>query len=500
MRRLLAAGARRLLAPLAPLALAAAPLALLAFLALPALAIQRAAPIQVVHPDPEATEIITPVWLDGVRYVSTNDLARVFRATKYWRPELRKLSLRIGDHTVRFTVDAPVVLVDEDAKNLVLSPCLLQGSVYVPETVLAQLIEWGLITNAIWDEPTRTVRFRAPVHTVRQAQLWVRGHVTEVSATLQRSLPPRVLYATPTEVRLLFEGGTVDTARVFAGGVVQSGTIRETQDGVEARLLLTPDAKGYSVTVAANRLKVAVTDDKDLVSAGIFIPLEPISLAGSDGKFKTIVLDPGHGGGDPGATLAGGQLEKDAALDLARQIRTELMDKLGVRVVLTRDGDVDVALSRRSEVANESGGDLFISVHLDDDGALRQGGFRVYALSPSLPASTGADRIPLGMNGDVGGAELRPWESAQAAVTGNSMALAQAIADGLWRNFPQSPVAFRTGRISVLEPVAYPAILIEVAPPPRGSPEAMSLRGYSLRDVAKSVAQTIQEFLHGGHA
>ena len=52
----------------------------------------------------------------------------------------------------------------------------------------------------------------------------------------------------------------------------------------------------------------------------------------------------------------------------------------------------------------------------------------------------------------------------------------------------------------MLEPGAYPAILIEVAPPPRGSPEAMSLRGYSLRDVAKSVAQSIQELLRGGRA
>jgi len=496
VKRLPGARVKRLLAGL----MAAALLALPPLLSLPALAVQRAAPIRVVYPAPVANEIITPVWLDGVRYVSTNDLARVFRATKYWRPELRKLSLRLGDHTVRFTVDAPVVLVDEDAKNLVLSPRLLQGEVYVPETVLAQFLEWGLITNATWDEPIRTIRFRAPVHTVRQAQLWVRGHVTEISATLLRSLPPRVLYATPTEVRLLFEGGTIDTARVFAGGVVQLGTIRETQDGVETRLLLTPDAKGYSVTVAANRLKVAVTDDKDLVSAGIFSPLEPISLAGADGKFGTVVLDPGHGGGDSGATLPGGQLEKDATLDFARQIRAELTDKLGVRVVLTREADIDVPLSRRAEIANETRGDLFISVHLDAEGALRQGGFRVYALSPSLPASTGADRIPLGMNGDFGGAELRPWDSAQASVAGNSMALAQAIADGLSRGFPQTPVTFHTGRISVLEPVAYPAILIEVAPPPRGAPEAMSLRGYSLRDVAKSMAQTIQEFLKGGGA
>ena len=290
-------------------------------LSLPALAIQRAASITVIYPDPAPREKITPAWIEGVRYLSTNDLARVFRATKYWRPELRKLSLRFGEHTVRFTVEAPIVLVDEDAKNLVHAPRLVQGTVFVPEVVLGDLIDWGIVTSAIWDQPTRTVRFRAPVHTVRQAQLWVRGRVTEVSAALLRSLPPRVLYATPTELRLLFEGATLDTARVFSGGAVASGTIHETPDGVETRLILTQDAKGYAVSVNANRLKVAVTDDKDLVSAGLFTPLEPVSLEGTDGKFRTVVLDPGHGGEDLGAKFAGGQLEKEGVLDLARALR-----------------------------------------------------------------------------------------------------------------------------------------------------------------------------------
>ena len=105
---------------LAPAALALAALAALALAAtLPAFAIQRAPSITVIYPAPDSRETITPVWIEGVRYLSTNDLARVFRATKYWRPELRKLSLRFGDHTVRFTVDAPVVLVDEEAKNIV---------------------------------------------------------------------------------------------------------------------------------------------------------------------------------------------------------------------------------------------------------------------------------------------------------------------------------------------------------------------------------------------
>jgi len=463
-----------------------------------ALAIQGAAPIDVLYPDPQPAERIRPIVLDGARYVSTNDIARIFRATKYWRPELRKLSLRLGDHTIRFTVDAPIVQVDEVARNLVQSPRLVQGAVYVPESVLGGLVDWGLVGNATWDEPSRTIRFRSPVHTVRQAQLWVRGRVTEVSATLLKTLSPGLIYATPTELRLLFEGGTLDSARIFSGGAVMSGTIQETGDGVEIRLVLAPGAQGYSVSVSSNRLKLAVTDDQDLVQQGIFSKLEPIALGGADGKIRTIVIDPGHGGKDPGAAFPGGGSEKDLALDLARALRSELQDRLGVRVILTRDSDTDVSLPRRSEVANEWGAELFVSVHFDAEGLIRAGGFRVYAPS-ATPAPGAADRLPLTLGGE-GGQEMHPWDSAQTQSIGTSMAVGQAIADALARNYPQTSVAFRTGRISVLEPVAAPAVLLECAPAPRSGPEAMSLQGYSIGQIAKIVAQTIQDLARGGHA
>jgi N-acetylmuramoyl-L-alanine amidase len=465
-------------------------------LAIPAaLAIQAASSIDVIYPDPQSPERIVPITLAGTRYISTNDLARVFRATKYWRPEVRKLSLRLGDHTIRFTVDAPIVLVDEEAKNLVLPPRLVQGAVYVPESVLGGLMDWGFVTNAAWDVPSRTIRFRSPVHTVRQAQLWVRGRVTEVSATLLKTLSPRLIYATPTELRLLFEGGTLDSTRIFSGGAVLSGTIQETSDGVEIRLVLAPGAQGYSVSVSSSRLKLAVTDDHDLVQSGIFSKLEPLALGGPDHRIRTVVIDPGHGGSDLGAPLPKGGSEKEAALDLARALRTELQERLGVRVVLTREGDTDVRLSRRAEIANESGGELFLSIHFDGEGLIRAGGFRVYALSPT-PAPGAADRLPLTL-GSEGGAEMHPWDSAQNQATGTSMAVGQAIADALARNFPQTSVAFRTGRLSVLESIASPAVLIECAPAPRGGPEAMSLQGYSIREIARIVAQTIQDLARG---
>ena len=467
-------------------------LALLA--AIPVLAARGAPPITVRYPAPRAAEVVTPRVLKGARYVSTGDLARIFSATKYWRPEIQKLSLRIGEHTVRFTLDAPVVLIDEYAANLVLPVRLVQGQVYAPESILGLLFERGVITDATWDDAARAIRFRSPVHTVRQAQLYTKGRVTEVAATLLRGTPPRVLYATPTDILILFERGTLDTSRVFAGGVVTDGSIREVAGGVELRLHLSDNAKGYTISAASSRLRVAVTDDKDLVEAGLFTALEPIPLGGQGGNIRTIVIDPGHGGSDLGESLPGGASEKDAALDIARALRAALSQRIGARVILTREGDTDVPAQRRAEIANDAKADLFVSVHLDAEGAVRGGGFRLYTLSPLGPSGTG-DRASSAVPEEIEGMPLMPWSSAQSSIVGSSMAVARAVADALSRSFPQAPVFVESAQVLVVEPVVCPAILIESAPNARAVSEAMGFRTYTIYDYTQAVAGAIEQLV-----
>jgi len=447
----------------------------------------------VIYPEPRNPERFVPIVIDGVRYVSTSDLARTFGATKYWRPEIQKLSLRMGEHTLRFSVGAPVVLVDEEAKNLIRPATLVKGIVFVPETIVERIFDWGLASDAAWDETARTIRFRGPVHTVRQADLYLRGRVTEVSATLGRSLPARLLYAMPGEVRVLFEGGTLDTAHIFTGGTIRRGEIKEIPGGVDLRLVLADSAVGYQVSSAANRMKVAVTDDRSLVEAGLFSPLEPLRISGRSGGVRTIVIDPGHGGTDLGAQLPGGLAEKDAALEIARSLRGALAGRINARVVLTRESDLLIPPARRAELANEAGADLFISIHLEGEGTIKGGGFRLLAESPV--ASSHEGRVPMVLPGDGDGIELKPWRSAQSAVVGPSIAFAQTVADALARTFPQAPVIVRTGGMSALEPVLCPAIVVESAPAARSGPEAMSVRGYTTYEYTQTIARAIEDFV-----
>jgi N-acetylmuramoyl-L-alanine amidase len=79
--------------------------------------------------------------------------------------------------------------------------------------------------------------------------------------------------------------------------------------------------------------------------------------------IRRIVLDPGHGGKDPGAIGPGGVKEKEVVLRVAKKLARHLERELGCEIIFTRDRDIFVPLEERTAIANTSGADLFISIH-----------------------------------------------------------------------------------------------------------------------------------------
>lgn len=113
---------------------------------------------------------------------------------------------------------------------------------------------------------------------------------------------------------------------------------------------------------------------------------QPISLAQQLGLgVKKIVLDPGHGGKDPGA-MANGMQEKDIVLKIAQELRPVLMKELGCEVVLTRDSDVFLPLEDRTAIANTQEADLFISLHINAHPSTKVRGTETYFLNFSTNA------------------------------------------------------------------------------------------------------------------
>jgi len=106
-----------------------------------------------------------------------------------------------------------------------------------------------------------------------------------------------------------------------------------------------------------------------------------LSLAKALGLgVKRVVIDPGHGGKDPGAMYRGLR-EKDITLDLARRVAAKLRKMLGVQVLLTRDRDTYLDLEERTAFANTRDADLFVSIHVNAAASHRLSGMETYFLN-----------------------------------------------------------------------------------------------------------------------
>jgi N-acetylmuramoyl-L-alanine amidase len=100
-------------------------------------------------------------------------------------------------------------------------------------------------------------------------------------------------------------------------------------------------------------------------------------------KIDVVIIDPGHGGKDPGTIGRNGLREKNATLAISKAIKEELEKRLDIKVIMTRDRDVFPSLEARTKTANQHGGKLFISIHVDSNPNKSLRGHTVYFLGPA---------------------------------------------------------------------------------------------------------------------
>jgi N-acetylmuramoyl-L-alanine amidase len=181
-----------------------------------------------------------------------------------------------------------------------------------------------------------------------------------------------------------------------------------------------------------------------------------------------IVLDPAHGGTDPGARGENGPIEKDVVLQFARAARVELV-RQGYRVVLTRDDDSNPSYDDRAAIANSYHDAILISLHVSSTGM--PGTARAYfyqfwspfsplSKPPALEADQTAEGSPAAR---ASPSSLVPWNEAQRSYADASHRLADQVQIQLAQPFSGSPAISRGGAIRELRSVAAPAVAIEIS-------------------------------------
>ncbi|MFN2367409.1 MAG: N-acetylmuramoyl-L-alanine amidase [Desulfurivibrionaceae bacterium] len=196
----------------------------------------------------------------------------------------------------------------------------------------------------------------------------------------------------------------------------------------------------------------------------------PPSLARQLGLgIKRIVLDPGHGGKDPGACGKNGLMEKDIVLKIALQLARKLEEELGCEVILTRDRDIFVPLEERTAIANSREADLFISIHVNAAPTPRARGVETYILD--LARNQNAMELAARENSTstsrISDLQNILLDLIQNSKKSESIKLAEYVQDnmvnGLFPQYPARNLGVKQAPFIVLVGAQMPAILTEIA-------------------------------------
>ncbi|HLO87574.1 MAG TPA: N-acetylmuramoyl-L-alanine amidase [Nostocaceae cyanobacterium] len=172
-----------------------------------------------------------------------------------------------------------------------------------------------------------------------------------------------------------------------------------------------------------------------------------------------VIIDPGHGGKDPGAVGIGGLQEKDIILPIGKRI-AEILEQNGVQVIMTRNSDYFVSLPGRVEMAERARADVFVSIHANSAGAGRP---------------------------DVSGLETYYYD--------NGLQLARIVHNKILQNLDVRDRGVRKARFYVLRKSSMPSILVETGFV-TGREDAARLRTASYQNqMAEAIAQGILQYL-----
>jgi len=185
-------------------------------------------------------------------------------------------------------------------------------------------------------------------------------------------------------------------------------------------------------------------------------------------KGKTIVLDPGHGGYDPGAVGVTGLQEKAVNLDIALRVQKLLTD-MGANIIMTRSDDTFISLSQRAVIANDADADAFVSVHANSSTSASLGGTSTYYYAPAA----------------------NPLLYSQMD---QRSGMAAKVQSQLAQNLGIRNIGALTANFAVLRETMMPSILVETAFLSNKAEEAL-LKDDAFRDkAAQSIAQGLAEY------
>jgi N-acetylmuramoyl-L-alanine amidase len=337
-----------------------------------------------------------------------------------------------------------------------------------------------------------------PVAFVKEIRHWSTPDYTRIAVTLDREarfeyhkIPAGDAGGAP-RVYIDIEGAHLEAGvkdHPIGDGLLKTARVAQYRADVVRVVLDLDSIKDYKIFTFSNPFRIIIDVKGDrrpeisavkesiqeappLVETAKIAAVEekaPPAKKGKPGKIRRIVVDPGHGGHDPGAIGAGGTKEKDVVLQIGLKLARKLKEELGLDVVMTRSTDVFIELQERTAIANKVGADLFVSIHANASLNRNATGIETYYLN--LAKTEKAAQLAAKENGT----SLEKVSLLQAVLfdlmanykLNDSAHLADEVQKAAYgklnSQFPLKNLGVKQGPFYVLVGATMPSILVETA-------------------------------------
>ncbi len=454
---------------------------------------------------------VPPVVVDGRVYLPARDIIESLGGRITWFPALKLLNLNLGKKEVSLVIDVPEAEINGERVFLQNAPAIIEDRVMIPLEVVQLLTE----VEAEWDKRAQEINI-----TSRQS------YITSIRS-----------YSHPDKTRIVIDMSEKSTYNIFilsgpdrvvVDVKASLGQLNKEQQEVEVNDLLvsrvrsgqfTPDTvrivsdlKGkYNSQVfdliGPNRIVIDVFAPETLLGEAEQLEIPPEAITKpegiKDGGKQVVVIDPGHGGSQPGAIGYSGLKEKEVVLDIALKLKKMLQEK-GFTVYLTREKDVDVALENRPLIAMQKEAAVFVSIHTNS--ALQKGsptakGVETYVLNSRYIGASAKDVA----DRENKASKLYHYEDnilnqiiadlEESASIGFSLNFADIVQKKLVQHTGLGNRGVKQAPFLVLKGVNMAAVLIEVGFISNPNEEKLLKTPEFREKVALAISEAIQDYL-----
>jgi N-acetylmuramoyl-L-alanine amidase len=352
-------------------------------LSMPAFAFFTGSPrLEVRFDDDPVAYQVSAAWQDSVLYASLEEFADLLGFNRYTNVQNRKTVLRIGSHTIKATAHSPFVMVDDAVFQMVLPIRELEDKPFVPVALFLEALDGVFPFRFDWSPKTATLRLAKIRYSLTGFNVESKGNGMLIRIRSTKPFSPSDIATSVGGgwIHITVYGGTLDTLRVKSEeipGVLKKAVSYQFDDSAQLSFQFGREIVDKTVTAQENAILVSVWTSDKIPGAEV----APSEQTKTRWLIDTIVIDPGHGGRDPGAIGPTSVKEKKVTLEIGLRLRDLLRKTLpGTKIVMTRESDVYVGLKDRTKFANTSGGKLFMSIHTNANRSRSVRGFSTYLL------------------------------------------------------------------------------------------------------------------------